>query len=112
MITTTTVPARRGRAASTSVIVGSAVGHYPGQSTARAYRVQLVDVTRPRQVTLDGRVLAERAPGGPAPGWSYRAPNATLTVVVGPSPTSRPLTVVETGGRPLDRPEPTTSSST
>lgn len=110
MITTST-GSGAGSARSTRITIGPALGHYPGQPTAASYRVQLVDVSAPRGVTLDGRALAQRPPVAAVAGWSYDASTATLTVVTGSSPTTGSVGIVENGGLPVDRAEPTVPAS-
>jgi len=108
-ITTSTGAGRFGSA--TGVTIGPARGHYVGQPTSVAFRVQMVDVSRPDSVTLDGRPLAERTPGSGAPGWSYRPSTATLTVRTGTAPLSRPLAIVGRGAVPVSRSEPPVTTS-
>jgi alpha-glucosidase (family GH31 glycosyl hydrolase) len=88
------------------VTIGAARGHYPGQASSVAYRVEMVDLSRPSKVTLDGSTLAERPSGGTRPGWSYQASTDTVTIVTGPSPTAHALTMVESGARPVELAEP------
>jgi hypothetical protein len=110
LITTSSTAPGPGGSPATTVSIGPTRGRYPGRPTTADYRVELVDLSRPHEVTLDGRPLAERAGGG-GPGWSYRASTDTLTVDAGTSATARALSIVETGGRPVQRAEPTASPS-
>ncbi|MGH3181325.1 MAG: hypothetical protein ACRDOE_05390, partial [Streptosporangiaceae bacterium] len=67
--------------------------------------------TQPSQVTFNGRRLDRRMPGSDAPGWYYQANSATVVVNTLSQPTTRAVTVVAVGGRPVNRPEPPTQSS-
>jgi len=96
---------------SSVVTVGPAHGHYPGAPRARAYRVEMVDVTAPSTVRVDGRVLGPQAPGSGSPGWSYEASTATLVVDTPMLPTSGAVTVTATGAGAVDRSEPATTPS-
>jgi len=88
------------------VTVGPAQGHYPGAPTSMGYRLEMVDLSQPGQVTLNGRGLNRLTPGSDGPGWYYQAVTATVVVDTPQLPTSRPLTVVASGGLPVNRPEP------
>ena len=103
----TTTPVRTStRGSTTRLVVSPTVGHYRGQSATTNYRIQMVDVSRPAEVTLDGTKLAQQSSAGSGRGWSYDGTTDTVTVSVGPTPASRGLTVAEAGGRPLERAEP------
>src|SRR5207244_4071706 len=75
---------RDGRAqtegASSQVTIGADRGRFPGQQASRPYALNIVDVTAPRQVTVDGHRLAQVSAGSDAPGWWYDQPRATLHV--------------------------------
>jgi hypothetical protein len=88
------------------VTVGSAHGHYRGEPTAVTYRLDMMDLTAPSQVTLNGHRLVKRSSPSKAPGWSYQASTATVVVTTGREPTSRSFTVVASGVRSLTRSEP------
>jgi alpha-glucosidase (family GH31 glycosyl hydrolase) len=88
-ITTATVKGSGG----TQVTVGPASGRFPGQPQSVHLRFDLVGVTHPSRVTLDGRALPERAAGDGAPGWSYQAATATLVVDAGNVATARGVTI-------------------
>jgi len=66
----------------------------------------MVDLSQPGQVTLNGRGLNRLTPGSDGPGWYYQAVTATVVVDTPQLPTSRPLTVVASGGLPVNRPAP------
>jgi len=88
------------------VTVGPAQGHYPGAPTSMGYRLEMVDLSHPDQVTVNGRSLNRLTPGSDAPGWYYQAATATVVVNTPGLPTARPLTVVASGGMAVNRPEP------
>jgi len=92
------------------VTVGPAHGHYPGQPTSAGYRVEMVDLTQPSEVTVNGRPLA-RTSGSDVPGWSYDAATATVVVTTPSVSTTRAVVVVASGGRPVERPEPAAAAS-
>jgi len=86
---------------STTVTIGAtATGRFAGQAVTSKDRVEIVDVSRPTSVTVDGRVVTERA-GGVRAGWSYERSTATVTVVLPPTPLASGTTVVERGGTPV-----------
>jgi hypothetical protein len=89
------------------VTIGAARGHYPGEPTAVDYRLEMVDLTPPSLVTLNGHRLSPLTPGSPGPGWYYQAATATVVVTTPPLPTTRVITVAATGSKPVDRPEAT-----
>ena len=93
------------------VTVGSARGHYRGQPTAVSYRLDMVDLTVPSWVTLDGRRLDRRSSGSDLPGWSYQSSTATLVVTTASMPTTKTFTVVASGTRTVSRTEPPPASS-
>ncbi len=97
--------------ATVSVHIGATTGRFPGQSRALAYRLEMVDLSVPSQVTLNGQPLAEQTPGSNAPGWYYQPTTTTVVVDTPMTPINRATTVVVSGTRSLDRSEPTTPSS-
>jgi hypothetical protein len=111
LITTSTEPATSdGRMPSTRVDIGPTRGQYPGQATTVSYRIEMVDLSRPSAVALNGKIVTERVAGSTGPGWSYQPSTDTVTISAGPVPTSRALTFVETGGQPVQRVEPVSAS--
>jgi hypothetical protein len=102
--------AGNGTVSASRVTIGSAHGHYPGEPTAVGYQVDMVDLTQPSQVTLNGSRLVRRASGSNAPGWYYQAGTATVVVNTPSLPTTRASTVVASGARAVNRPEPPTPS--
>jgi alpha-glucosidase (family GH31 glycosyl hydrolase) len=109
--TSSTSPGRRGTARAVRVVIGSTKGRYPDEATSVAYHVEMVDLSRPSDVTVDGASLAPRRSGAAGPGWSYDAATDTVAVDVGPRPVSRPLTIEADGTAPVTRAEPPPASS-
>jgi Domain of unknown function (DUF5110) len=71
---------------SLTLTVGPAVGSYPGAPTRRSYRYQLVGVSAPTSVLVNGR---------PVSTWSYNPATATLKVTPPPAPVTQRLTITE-----------------
>ncbi len=99
-----------GTGGDSTVTIGAGRGHYPGQPSWVAYRVDLIDLTRPSKVTLGGRVLRQLTAGSGATGWSYLPGTDTVTIDLPSLPTTRTVTVVATGARAVDRTEPSPAS--
>ena len=95
---------------STRLTIGSAHGHYRGEPAAVSYRLDLVDLTRPTAVTLNGRVLERRDAGSEATGWYYQGSTATIVVSTPSLSTARASTVVASGTRSVSRHEPSATS--
>ena len=91
--------------------IGSAHGHYPGEPNAVTYRIEMVDMTQPSQVTLNGRVLGQEPSSSNSPGWNYQASTTTVVVDTPFIASTGPATVVATGVRPVDLPEPPVPST-
>jgi hypothetical protein len=106
---TTSSSAPSGKKPSVRVTIGAARGSYPGQPTSVSTTIEMVDVTRPDQVNLDGRKLSAR--NGSGPGWHYQPSSSTLTVDIGSRPVGHEARVVAVGAIPVARGEPTTASS-
>ena len=106
---TTSSSAAAGGTPSVRVTIGAARGSYLGEPTSVSTTVELVDVTRPDQVTLDGRNLSVR--GGSGRHWSYQPSTATLTVDIGPRPVEQTARIVAVGATPVARSEPALPSS-
>ena len=96
--------------APSSVAVGAVRGHYPGAPTPIGYEIEMIDLTRPTRVVMSGQLLRERGRSGAA-GWYYLPGSATVVVNTPAIPTSRPITVVATGGRSIEWAEPSAASS-
>ena len=105
-----TAPASDSGAAST-VIIGPACGHYAGEPGTRDYEIQMVDLSQPRQVRLDGQALPQVSPGG-TDGWWYDASAQTVTVALPASRTDQTLAVTQIGGSPVTRSEPAAADLT
>jgi hypothetical protein len=105
------VAGARGRSTASRVTIGAARGHYRGEPTAVDYRIDMVDLTRPSAVSVDGRSLVRRPTGSGAVGWYYQPGTATVVVTTPSLRTDRSATVVASGGRAVDRPEPPAASS-
>jgi hypothetical protein len=88
------------------VTIGAARGHYPGEPQTVSYRIEMVDLTQPSQVTVDGRALGRQAAGSDGPGWSYQAATATVVVSTPSLPVSRTATIVASNSQVVNRPEP------
>jgi alpha-glucosidase (family GH31 glycosyl hydrolase) len=95
----------RSRPGGSTVVIGPARGSYPGAPASRSYTVDLVDVSSPRAVLVDGRPL-------PASGWSYDSGSHTLQVPVGAVPGHRPVTITQVGGTPVQSAEPAATQLT
>jgi alpha-glucosidase (family GH31 glycosyl hydrolase) len=71
---------------SSTLTVGPAVGSYPGAPARRSYRYQLVGVSAPTSVLVNGQ---------PVSTWSYNPATATLKVTPPPASVTQPLTITE-----------------
>jgi alpha-glucosidase (family GH31 glycosyl hydrolase) len=104
---TTTFSYRQGSASaganSSTLLIGPARGTYSGAPAARSYQVQVVDLSRPVKVLLNGSVLPS---GGASARWSYRASSHTLVIDLPDRATLSATTILQSGGRPLNEPEP------
>jgi len=87
---------------SSTLVVGPARGSYPGEPASRRYTTDLVDVTKPSSVLVDGRPVA----------WSYDAATHTLTVPLGSVPVGSSATVTQLGGVPVQAAEPAATQLT
>jgi hypothetical protein len=89
--------------------VDAATGHYAGEPTELSTTIEMVDVTRPDHVTLDGRDVGTGS--GSDPRWSYQASTATLTVDIGSRPVDHKAVVVAVGSTTVAPGPPTGASS-
>jgi alpha-glucosidase (family GH31 glycosyl hydrolase) len=87
------------------VRVGATHGTFRGEPSSVSTIIDMVDVTRPERVTLDGRLLAAGA--GSARGWTYQPTTQTLTVRLGSRPVDQSANIVAVGSDPTDHSEPT-----
>lgn len=92
-------------AGTSTVTVGPATGSYPGEPASRTYTVDLIDLSQPASVQVNGTTL-------PASGWSYNASTHTLSVPVPATATSSTATVTQTGGTAVSLTEPPVTVST
>lgn len=90
---------------SSTVVIGPAHGSYPGAPATRTYTVDLVDVSSPRAVLIDGRPL-------PASGWTYDQTTRALQVPLPATSTSRAVSITQIGGSAVTVAEPPATSLT
>jgi alpha-glucosidase (family GH31 glycosyl hydrolase) len=95
---------------SVRVTIAAARGSYRGEPTSVATTIEMVDMTRPVQVVMNGRKLSARSTSGPH--WSYQASASTLTVDIGSRPVAQDARVLAVDATPLARGVPTVTSST
>ena len=107
LISTSAAPA--GGAPSLRVTIGAAQGSYPGEPASVSTTIEMVDITRPDRVSLDGRNLSTRSGSGPR--WSYQPSTATLTVHLGSRPVEEKATVLAVASTTVARGEPTVATS-
>jgi alpha-glucosidase (family GH31 glycosyl hydrolase) len=101
----TSSSATPGGAPAVRVTIGAARGSYPGEPTSVATTIEMVDVSRPLRVTLDGRTLSGGS--GTGPRWSYQPSSSILTVDVGSHQVEATAYVVALGATPFSHSEPT-----
>ena len=89
-----------------TVTIGAAHGHYPGAPATVDYRLQLVDLTQPSGVKVNGHPISRQPAGSQAYGWYYQADTATVVINAGSMPTTKSFSVVATNSRTVDRAEP------
>jgi len=99
-ITTTT------NGSTTRLVVAPATGHYRGQARSSTYTIEMVDLSRPTAVTLNGAKLAEGQAQASGPSWTYDSSTHTVVIDAGPTAATRGLRVTETGGRLQSQAEP------
>jgi hypothetical protein len=92
----------RSGASTSTVTIGPASGSYPGAPATRQYTVDVVDLSSPASVQVDGQTL-------PSSGWSYDSATHTLRVPLSGVPAGAATTVTQTGGTPVRSPEPATT---
>jgi hypothetical protein len=98
---TTSSSAAAKKPPSVRVTIGAARGSYHGEPTSVATTIEMVDVTRPDEVTVDGRKLS---PGtASVRDWSYQASTSTLTVDLGSRLVKRSAHVLALGAKALGR---------
>ena len=87
---------------SSRLTVGAASGTFPGAVAERSYAVDVLALSRPDRVRVDGATLAEVAPGGDADGWWYDDAARTLHVRTAPLATAVAHVVEQRGGEVRD----------
>jgi hypothetical protein len=105
-ITETVHAGADGSSRTVGVRIGPTRGHYDGAPLSTRYRLDLVGVTRPTGITLDGRHLSAHPTGSGAAGWSYFPDTATVVIDAPSGPTGRSVSAVVSGTRPVKRTEP------
>jgi hypothetical protein len=88
-----------GQGASATVAIGPSRGSYPGQPQTRGFDVDMIGLSRPASVLLDGHPLA---PGA----WTYDPATHTVTVTVTGLARTASAQVTETGGTQVAQAEP------
>jgi len=88
-----------GQGASATVAIGPSRGTYPGQPQTRGFDVDMIGLSRPASVLLDGHPLA---PGA----WTYDPATHTVTVTVTGLARTASAQVTETGGTQVAQAEP------
>jgi hypothetical protein len=88
-----------------SVVIGPARGSYPGAPSSRQYTVDLVDVSAPHAVLVNGRPA-------PASAWTYDAATRTLAVALPAASVHGFTTVTQLGGAPVQATEPAATQLT
>jgi hypothetical protein len=86
-----------------TVTIGAARGRYPGAPSSRSYELNLVDVSAPREVRVDGHAVPESNNTSTVPSWWYDAATATLHVRTGALSVDGDHTVTQSGGSSVDR---------
>jgi len=95
---------------SVRVTIAAARGSYRGEPGSVATTIEMVDVTRPDQVAVNGRNLSARSTSGRH--WSYQASTSTLTVDLGSRAVGQNARVLALGSAVLARGVPKATSST
>jgi Glycosyl hydrolases family 31/Domain of unknown function (DUF5110)/NPCBM-associated, NEW3 domain of alpha-galactosidase/Carbohydrate binding module (family 35)/IPT/TIG domain len=95
-------------AGTSTLVIGPTRGSYPGAPASRQYTVDLVDVSKPSSVLVDGRPV----PSSGVSGWSYSAATHTLRVPLGSVPVGSSATITQAGGVPVQSAEPAATQLT
>jgi len=82
-----------------TVVIGPARGAYPDAPAGRQYTVDLVDLSSPRSVLVNGQPLPDST-------WSYDSTTHTVHVPLGTVAPGRATTVTQVGGTAVQVPEP------
>jgi hypothetical protein len=76
------------------VTIGAARGRFSDELRARTWQLELLDVARPRDVTLElGHRTVRLTSHGIRRAWTYNAAARTLTISTGPLATSHTATI-------------------
>ncbi|HXW34959.1 MAG TPA: TIM-barrel domain-containing protein, partial [Acidimicrobiales bacterium] len=106
-ITVSSEPSSNGVAqSSTRVVIGSTRGNFPGEAEKASYELDIVDVSSPSSVTLDGRTVPEYTGTGSAPAWTYQPSTDTVHISLRTVSRYQAQTVVVNGATPVSRSEP------
>ncbi|MFZ0667107.1 MAG: TIM-barrel domain-containing protein [Acidimicrobiales bacterium] len=79
------------------VTIGAAKGRYPREPKDRVFTVEMINFTRPSDVTLDGTKLSGEPQTSKRQGWYYNASTHTIVVDTGEVSTSRAVDLVAEG---------------
>jgi hypothetical protein len=101
---TTSSSGGNGGQPSARVTIGAARGAYPGEPSSVSTTIDLVDVTRPDRVIVNGQRLG--AGNGSRPGWVYQSATQTLVVHLGQHSVDQKASIVAVGAGPTTRAEP------
>ncbi|MBV9857788.1 MAG: DUF5110 domain-containing protein, partial [Streptosporangiaceae bacterium] len=85
--------------AASTIDIGPARGSYPGQAATRSFDVDIVGVSRPHAVLLDGQPLA-------AGDWTYDPATHTVTAAVTGLARTASARITEVGGTTVTQAEP------
>jgi hypothetical protein len=88
------------------VTIGAARGGYPGEPSSVSYQLDLIDLTAPSEVRLNGHRLTSLRFASTGPGWYYDASTATVVVDTPALSTSHSQTVSAQGTTAVQLPEP------
>ena len=91
--------AQSANAAASTVDIGPARGSYPGQAGTRSFDVDVVGVSRPQAVLLDGQPLA-------ASDWTYDPATHTVATAVTGLANKASAQITEVGGTAVTQAEP------
>ena len=91
--------AQSANAAASTVDIGPARGSYPGQAGTRSFDVDIVGVSRPQAVLLDGQPLA-------ASDWTYDPATHTVATAVTGLANKASAQITEVGGTAVTQAEP------
>jgi hypothetical protein len=83
---------QRGR--KSTVTIDAATGRFPGELRARSWELELLNVTRPREVTLESGHRTRRvSEHGALRSWAYDRTSHTLTINTGALATNAAATI-------------------